>query len=181
MAETENSGVKDLSSTSFGYLIGFVLPGVFGLYAFASWIPQIGIILQPVLKADASVGPSAIFLAVAIGMGVCASALRFWVFEKIVCRKYKFPPDMFASLYKEGKLTAFKAVVDEHYRYHQFYGGCALALPILFVGRIHQGLYQSWWLVAGFLFAESLLCVSAFDSFVKYVNRGRTIVEESKP
>jgi hypothetical protein len=50
--------MKDLTSTSFGYLIGFVLPGMFGLYALSSWFPQVGALLQPMLKADATVGPS---------------------------------------------------------------------------------------------------------------------------
>lgn len=134
----EDSGTKDLTSTSFGYLIGFVLPGVFGLYAFSFWIPTISAILQPVLKIDATIGASTILLMVAIGVGVCISAVRFWIFEKWLCKKYSFPRGLFESLYKEGKLTAFKSVVDEHYRYHQFYGGCAVDLLIWFVAWIRS-------------------------------------------
>jgi hypothetical protein len=173
------SGMKDLTSTTFGYLIAFLLPGVFGLYALSLWVPQVSMILQPVLKADATVGPSAIFLALAVGMGLCVSAVRFFIFEKYLCRRHSLPANLFASLYKENKLTAFKAVVDEHYRYHQFYGGCAVGLIVLFSAwLVHLHWRPDRTLLyggIGFGLAEWLLGRAAYDTFVKYVERGTTI------
>jgi len=60
MADEDPLGaeMKDLTATSFGYLIAFLLPGVFGLYALSAWLPEAGERLQPILKADATVGPS---------------------------------------------------------------------------------------------------------------------------
>jgi hypothetical protein len=179
--------MKDLSSTSFGYLIAFLLPGIFGLYAFTYWFPQVGVILQPLLKADATVGPSLVFLSVAVGMGLCLSAVRFLIFEKLLCKAHHFPPNLFASLYKENKLTAFKAVVDEHYRYHQFYGGCGVAVLVLFAGWFFEHLTfncQLVYLGIGFILVELLLGSAARVSFIRYVDRGTVIVgtpEETNP
>lgn len=188
MSDEDSPGpeMKDLTSTSFGYLIAFLLPGIFGIYALSSWMPDVGVMLQPLLRADATVGPSVVFLSIAVGMGLCLSAVRFFVFEKALCRKHKFRKDMFASLYKENKLPAFKSVVDEHYRYHQFYGGCAVASLLLFTGWFYQHLTcdrQSVCLSIGFVVVELLFGCSARDSFVRYVERGRIIVsgEEAPP
>jgi hypothetical protein len=171
--------MKDLTSTSFGYVIAFLLPGIFGVYALSYWFPPIGALLQPVLKADASVGPSVVFLLIAVGMGLCVSALRFFIFEKLLCRKHKLPADMFAQLIDEGKLSSFKAVVDEHYRYHQFYGGCGVSLLLLFAGWVRGHLELSChvaYVSIGFVLLEFLLVGSGRDAYIRFVQRGRTIV-----
>lgn len=153
---------------------------MFGLYALSFWFPQVGVLLHPVLNPDTTVGPSVVFLLVALGMGLCLSAARFLLFEKFLCRKHHLPSNMFALLTAEGKLVPFKAVVDEHYRYHQFYGGCAVSLLISFLGWWHG---QGWtfstqlsYMSTGFILMEALLVVAGRDTFVRYIDRGRTIV-----
>ncbi len=172
--------MKDLTSTSFGYVIAFLLPGLFGLYALGYWSSAIKSLLQPVLKADANVGPSVIVLLVALGVGLFISAVRFFLFEKLLCQKHCFPGNMFAKLTAENKLPAFKAVVDEHYRYHQFYGGVFVALAIMFVGWVWYGHpgpnLRSIATVLGFALFETVLGLTASDAFKRYVERGTTIV-----
>jgi hypothetical protein len=177
--EAQGAEVKDLTSTSFGYVIGFVLPGFLGLYALSFWSADVAHLLEPALKAEATVGPSLILILVALGVGVCVSALRFYAFEKLLCRKHHFAPDMFAKLTKENRLTTFRTVVDEHYRYHQFYGGCAVSLPTLYVGWFRR----TWtlnrdviWITLVFLILELVLSKAAMDTFEKYIVRGKFIV-----
>jgi hypothetical protein len=162
--------MKDVTSTSFGYLIAFLLPGIFGLYALSVWFPQIATLLQPIVTANTSVGPSFLFLVVAVGMGVCVSGLRYFIFEKAVFRKGAPPPGTYHGM-SGDELTLHKSIVDEHYRYHQFYGGCAVALLILFIGwLVHSDSTWSqiiWWTL-GFVGFEALLSASACDSFTKY-------------
>jgi hypothetical protein len=185
VAADESEGateMKDLTSTSFGYVIAFLLPGLLGLYALSYWSSGVGELLQPALKADATVGPSIILLLIALGIGLCISAIRFFAFEKFLCRKHSFPADMFAKLTAENRLTSFKAVVDEHYRYHQFYGGCAVALVVLCAGwlhsQVHAGRCGRLVLISlGFLAFEGMLIQTAADAFKRYVERGTTIVQ----
>jgi len=164
--------MKDLTSTTFGYLIAFLLPGIFGLYALSFWFPQVGILLLPILKADTSVGPSFVFLVIAVGIGVCISGLRYFIFEKGIYRKAPLPPGTYHGM-SGDELTLHKAIVDEHYRYHQFYGGCAVALLILFVGWLTHS-HPTWSQISGwslgFVAFGLLLERSACDSFTKYDN-----------
>lgn len=90
--------------------------------------------MQPASNIEATVGPSVILLLAALGTGLIVSSLRCFVFEKFSCRKIHFEKDMFSRLGTGEKLTAFRAVVDEHYRYHQFYGGCFIGIVIGYSG-----------------------------------------------
>ncbi len=172
--------MKDVTSISFGYIIAFLLPGLVGLYGLGYWSETIHGLLQPAFSATATVGPSLILLLAALAIGLCISALRCFVFEKACCHKHYFPPDMFAKLCEGDRLTSFRAVVDEHYRYHQFYGGCFLALIILYVGwarRSYSVLHPEFVLLSiSFVCLEVLLFITAVDAYIKYVDRGKTIV-----
>jgi hypothetical protein len=136
--------------------------------------------MTPALEAEANVGPSIILLLVALAVGLCVSALRFFVFETLLCRSHTFPPDMFSKLAAEGRLASFKAVVDEHYRYHQSYGGCAVAVVILYAGWLQQAIHDigfRFFLVsAAFGLFEWLTIVTGRDALIRYVQRGTVIV-----
>lgn len=171
--------MKDLTSTSFGYLIGFVLPGMFGLYAFSECFPQVGVLLQPMLKADATVGPSLVLVMIVVGIGVILSAVRFFIFEKLLYKKHCLPEDLYRGLSGEG-LTIHKALAEEHYRYHQFYGGCFVAGLIWFPSLLHEhwvlGCRLGYFLLLFVLF-ELLMERSAADTFKKYVKKCNAIAE----
>jgi hypothetical protein len=184
MPEKEGSTVevKDLTSTSFGYVIGFLLPGLLGLYGLAMWSKQIQDLLQPAASKDATLGPSFFLLLSSLTMGLLLSAFRFYLFEKLLCKRHSLSKEMFKELKAADKLTAFKAVVDEHYRYHQFYGGCAVALLILFP----KWLWMTWStfsclarfiLIAAFVAFQIILVMTAKDAFVRYVERANNIVQ----
>lgn len=178
--KSEEPGVKDLTSTSFGYVIGFLLPGLFGLYALSMWSQNIKGLLEPATSTSATIGPSFFLLLSALTSGLLIAALRFFLFEKFICKSHHFPKDMFAQLGIGDKLVAFKSVVDEHYRYHQFYGGCVVALAILFPKWLWDARHQfsDWkiaFLIGGFIVFEVMLGFTARDSFVRYIDRGTTI------
>ncbi len=188
MGEETGFAMKELTPTSFGYLIAFLLPGVLGLYALSYWLPQAGVLLQPILKADATVGPSVVFLLVAVGMGLCLGAVRFWLLEKgtygLLGKKC-----LSEALHKHLKpesLSLLNAYAEQHYRYHQFYGGCFVAVLTMFAG---------WWrgqwpftgkfgwnviyVVLGFILFELLLERSSYNAFKKYVDKCNALAGET--
>jgi hypothetical protein len=182
MAEEQQEpiAVKELSSTSFGYVIAFLLPGLLGLYALGLWFPDVQELLKPATSKDATIGPSFILLLCALTVGLLVGAARFYVFQRWICRKHQLQAEVFHNLTGE-KLTAFKSAVDEHYRYHQFYGGCSIAVVFLFP----RWLWMNWSsfttcnravLVGIFLAFEAFLVVTARDSFTQYTERGNKIV-----
>jgi hypothetical protein len=109
-----------------------------------------------------------LILAVAIGVGVCISGVRYFAFEKGLFHKRK-PPSYHGM--DDKALARQRAIVDELYRYHQFYGNCAVAALILYAAWV-RAWHHSWWQSIGwslgFAALELLLVASACDSFVKY-------------
>ncbi len=173
--------MKDISSTTFGYVIAFLLPGLVSLYGLAFFSSRVEKILQPATTTDATIGPSFLLLLAALAAGLFQSAIRCFVFEKWVCRNRKLDPGMFARLAAADRLASFKAVVDEHYRYHQFYGGCFLALIVVFTGWLwntYRTLNWRYLLLAVVVFVafEILVYFTSTDAYCKYVDRGNTIV-----
>jgi hypothetical protein len=181
MSEGEDSpAMKELTSTSWGYMIAFLLPGVFGVYALSYWAGEADVLIQPILKSETTVGPSMIFLIVAVGMGLCLAATRYWVLEKLAYGVFG-KKCLSAALHKDlkpDKLTLIRAYAEEHYRYHQFYGGCFTAGLLLYTGW-----YRAQWLAnnaltrhaayvtVGFILFELLLERSSYDAFSKYVHK----------
>ncbi len=171
-----HSSVKDLTSTSWGYLIAFLLPGVLGIYALSFWFPELGVMLQPIKKADATVGPSVVLLLIAVGVGLCLSAARYFVLQKRLYKK-KSLSDAFNKTLTPEKLAVLRAYAEEHYRYHQFYGGCFIAVLILYTGWLHgqwpfKGAIPHALLVtAGFILLECLLERSSYDAFEQYIDK----------
>jgi hypothetical protein len=173
---------KELSSTSFGYLIGFLLPGLLGLYAMSYWLPLVGVLFQPISSPNAAVGPSVILLLIAVGMGLCVSAVRHFLLVqflyKWVLKKDVMTKEMYQGL-DADKLAWHRTLAEEHYRYHQFYGGCAVALLVMFAGWAwnHWKIdVQFGRMLAGFILAETLLERSAADTHDQYVGKCKALV-----
>ncbi|MGH9862382.1 MAG: hypothetical protein ACRD35_03080, partial [Candidatus Acidiferrales bacterium] len=84
----------------------------------------------------------------------------------------------------DSKLTAFRAAVDEHYRYHQFWGGMTLVMPSLYFGLMGQVLRTANHLVfilllLGFTGIEILTGWAAVVAYRNYVRRARHIMKRS--
>jgi len=173
--------VKDVSSTTFGYIIGFLLPGIVAIYGLGYVSGDVASLLKPATAPEATLGPSLLLLLAALTVGMVVTAIRFIVFEKCICRNHKFQDGFFEKLGTGEKLASFRAAVDEHYRYHQFFGGLSVALIPLYGGWIwknHVGLSACKVLAALGTWAllEVLMVYCASNGYEKYVDRANRIV-----
>lgn len=180
--EEKGVSVKELTSTTFGYIIAFILPGLLGLYGLALWFSGIDALLKPALAPNTTVGPSLFLLFCALTIGLFISATRFFIFERWLCKHHRFPQNMFRQLRESGNLLAFTAVVEQHYRYHQFYGGSAVAMLILFPRWMNNhwnelGCLKSWGIIVLFLIFQTMIIESARDAFIRYVSRGNEMLK----
>ena len=174
--------MKDLTSTSLGLLIATLLPGLSGFYGLSLWSPRVECILKISLKSQQSVGLFLLVIFAALTIGLIVSAPRWFLYEKCLLKRYKFEPEGFSSLREKDRLEAFRAVVDEHYRYHQFFGGMSIVAPILLGGWIKcawSSISCRWVLFSIVLTVsiEVILILGAIDSFKKYVDRGSAIMK----
>jgi hypothetical protein len=173
--------MKDVTSTSFGLLIAFLLPGLLALFGFALWEPSLASIFNTFLTAESNLGLFLLVILGAILTSLEISLVRWLLFELLLCRRHRLTPADFSELGAQGKLKAFQGAVEEHYRYHQFWGGIAIVIPFLYAGWARQaGLLSMGWRIlgslVGFLLIEGLTVAGAIQAYTNYVQRARHIL-----
>src|ERR1044072_4975504 len=130
--------MKDVTSTSFGLLIAFLLPGVAGLYVLSFWFPTVDEWLRTFLTAQSNAGLFFLVALAALTIGLQVTIIRWLLFEKWFGGADSLGATEFTALRDEQTLAAFRAAVDEHYRYHQFWGGMAVIIPAAILTAIHE-------------------------------------------
>jgi len=167
----EGSGeivVKDVTTTSFGLIIAYVLPGLVGLYSLTFWSGRLKDISQKFYAAQSDLGLSLMILAAAVVIGLQVNVLRFLIYERILCRTKRIDAESFKKLITSQSLTAFTTVVEENFRYHQFFGSMTLLMPVLYLGllkHLDTNFASSFWFL---VFTGLLTLTEAFLGFLLY-------------
>jgi hypothetical protein len=126
--------MPELTSTFFGLVIAFFLPGLTLIFGFTSWMKSTdkGVLLTFCSTNNSSYSTLFLLISFAVTAGLLLAGLRWALFEELILRKYKLQKDDFKNIDKDNRLAAFRATVDETYRYHQFWGNMVFAvLPFL--------------------------------------------------
>lgn len=126
--------MKDLTPSSFGLLIAFFLPGLVALFSLSFWSEQIASWFSTFLRSGTKFDLLGLVVLASLILGLEITLVRWLFFEKLLCRGLRLTPEDFEGLADEHTLPAFRAAIEENYRYHQFWGGIAIVMPIGFVG-----------------------------------------------
>jgi hypothetical protein len=174
--------MTDITSTSFGLIVAFLLPGLTALMSLTFWSISVRRLFQAFLSAEANVGLFLLVVLTALTMGLLITVVRWVVFECWLCRSYKLQPGDYVSLGQKDRLEAYRAAVDEHYRYHQFWGGMTVALVMFYAGwwhSVHSTLdcLSTLWSLLVFLVLEVLMVVAAIVAYRNYVMRSKSIMK----
>lgn len=172
----------DITSTSFGLLIAYILPGLVTLFGLSYWFPDLRALFEAFLTGGSNFGLFLLVALASIATTLQVTLIRWAIFEEFVCRHYKLSAEDFRNMSNAGKFDAFRGAVDEHYRYHQFWGCMTVALPIVFIGWAqHSGIYENLasglFLTLLFLVIEGLTWSGAVRAYTNYVNRAKFIME----
>ena len=174
--------MKDVTSTSFGLLAAFLLPGLIALFGFSMWSDSGHALLVGFEAAQSSIGLFFLVALAGLTLGLMLTPIRALLFEEWLLRKGKLEPASYAGLSTESKLVAFRAAVDETYRYHQFWGSAVITLPFAGAGY----LWRSWATLSS---AQALCAVvvvvlfeaacfwAAFQALKRYYERAKNILE----
>jgi hypothetical protein len=123
--------VKEVTSTPFGLVIGFLLPGVVALFSLTYWYESAANAFDTFLTSASNLGLFIFLLLGALTLGIITSAVRWIVFEKLLNQI----PDLYGKkvsdeerrrMYEQERFAAWRAGIDEEYRYHQFFGGLTI-------------------------------------------------------
>jgi hypothetical protein len=129
----------DFGSTTFGYVIAYVLPGFVAAVGVGFLSDNVGGVFSKVIEQQNL--PLALMGAVgALIAGLFLSLMRAIIFEEFLWRSSRLSGDDYANLAEnEDKFRAYDRFIDEAYRYHQLWGGMSLAIPVLCWGVLSQG------------------------------------------
>lgn len=175
--------MKDLTTTTFGLIIAYLLPGLFGLYTCSFWSPAISAQFEAFSKAESNAGLFFLVVLFALFVGLQLTAFRWVIFELILCRRNGLKSDEFTHLKTKDQIEAYGVVLDENFRYHQFWGGIAPVVPVFFLGLGRKYGVSLWsfgalpWFVV-FLVVEAVTVAAAIEAHTRYVARARASMKE---
>ena len=184
MAEQGDDGMKDdVTLTTFGLVIAYLLPGLAGLYGLSFWSASVSNMFHTFLTSQSNVGLFLIVLLGSLVLGLFANGLRWLVFEVWFYRSHRFKPHLMKNLSGERRLGSYRSAIDEIYRYHQWWGGTAIMAPIGYLGwaffpsSAESGLKRSL-IIAGFSAVEVLCLYVAGCFWIKTVDRLHYVLQE---
>jgi len=166
--------MKDVTTSNFGLLIAYLLPGFTVLWGISYLVPSVQVWLGVVPSTAPTVGGFLYITIASIGAGMIVSTLRWLIIDTIHHWTGICPGDWdFAQL--QSNVAAFDVLGENHYRYYQFYGNGAIALPFLYIARWFST-HNFWppplgWGLLGVLGLEILLFAGSRDTIRKYYSR----------
>lgn len=171
--------MKDVSSTTFGLIIAFLLPGFAGVFALSFWAPAVADLFSRFIEAESNVGRFLLMILCSLVVGLEVSVCRWLIFEQFLCRNYKRDFSKYRHLGDQSKLLGFRAAVDETYRYHQFWGGMAIVTPFIAWGLVQRATEGRCLMAFMFLLVEGLNIAGAWSAYQNYIDRTNRILEDS--
>ena len=168
--------LKDLK-LDFGQIIAFLLPGFLGLYGLSISAGNISGPLAAMNEKDVTVGTALMVSLAALALGLLLSAIRWMFLDHVLlwCGIRDTGMD-FSKLGDSKKLEAFEAVVNNHYRYYQYYGNSLVSILMaagVYIGAGGQ-LSRGW--IFGVVGLSIVLLLGAGDCLSAYYRRGRAVL-----
>ena len=124
-----------LSNQNFGLIIAYLLPGFVTLWGVSYFSPMVAAwIVASHQDAPTVAGFMYVTLA-SLAAGVTVSAVRWAIIDHLHHATGIVPPAWkFANL--EGKLQGYLTLIENHYRYYQFYANMSRRRRVCLFGRL---------------------------------------------
>ena len=113
-------------------MVAYVLPGFIVLAGIAPFSRTVAAWLQPLDQAEASLGAPLYAVLAATTIGMIVSCFRWLIIDHVHHWTGVRPPVWDDSLLSE-RVGAFNYLVDNHYRYYQFYSNILIAIAIAYL------------------------------------------------
>ena len=130
--------MREVSGKNFGLLIAYVLPGfasLWGVAHFSSTVSGWLVSSSSAAGNTATVGGFLYVTLASVAAGLTASTIRWAVIDRLHDLTGIKRPSWDDSRLQDC-LGAFEALVENHYRYYQFYGNMLVAMLFLFAARL---------------------------------------------
>jgi len=174
---------KDITTTSFGLLIAYLLPGLVGLYAGRYWLDEVDRLFTTLGTISASFGLFLLVALAGLATGMLVTPVMSVLYEVLLLRDKKLDASAVGKLAETGKYGAFGAVIDEQYRYHQCWGNMSLVLLPLALGWFHtrwSGLsfVGKSTAVLCSVILEGAVIWAAIEAYRRYIDRATALLSK---
>jgi hypothetical protein len=123
--------VKEVSGRNFGLLIAYVLPGFAAVLAAGRYLPRAQALVLSFGPEAPTVGGFLHVTLASVGVGLTLSTIRWLLVDTLHHLTGVQRPPWDDSKLQE-RLDAFESLVDNHYRYYQYYAN-TLTAGLLFL------------------------------------------------
>ena len=139
----------DLKTFSFGAVIAFVAPGFLALKAVSYRLSGVAAWLTAAESSDQSIGLFLFILVASLALGIIISGLRALIVDHALEAGWLGPRitravPKYARMGDPAYLAAFQAIVENHYRYYQFYANTLVALCLLWLFHTTSAQQSEW-------------------------------------
>jgi hypothetical protein len=123
--------MKDVTDKNFGVIIAFLLPGFLFLWGLSFANDEVATWLTAMSAKDGPLIGSFLYATIAsLAVGLLIDAVRSAVVDEIFYRVLglELPTIKSSKLKDKDILAAFNAIIENHYRYYQYYANSFIAV-----------------------------------------------------
>lgn len=175
--------MSTLSNQNFGLVIAYLLPGFVALWGISYSSPTVGSWITASQQGSPTVAGFMYVTLASLATGVTVSAVRWAIIDQLHHVTGVVPPAWkFANL--EGKLQGYLTLIENHYRYYQFYANMFIAAAFSFAAKaVSAGSWASVRVgpLIGFLLLEAILLAGSRDTLRKYYSRTQQLLSSRHP
>jgi hypothetical protein len=172
--------MNDLIRQNFGLLIAYILPGFVVVSGAALLFPPVRSLLAPTLGLADGVESTAFVALATLLAGMSVSAVR-WLLVDTLHHYTGLRRPEWDDAGLPVKLPAFRAIVEDHYRYYQSHANLAVAIGCVYVvWRVQQPPFVPW-ADEAFLMVEFLFVAISRDNLRKYYARASRLLGSPSP
>lgn len=167
--------MRDSFEKDFGITIAFLLPGFLFLWGISFSSTQVSSWFASPAQNDSQTVAEFLFASLgSLAIGLLISAVRWLLVDQLL--KVLGVADRrmnFKNLSDPEKRAAFLLVVENHYRYYQYYSNTLVAVFAAFVFYLFNGPARPpCWVWIGIICLGIALFLGSRDSLSKYYSRG---------
>lgn len=181
--------MKSVDNLDFSLIIGFLLPGFIALKGASYFSDMVNIWLSNYGAISQDIGNIVLVILASLCLGIIISGLRYIIIDRLMLKNINNKCLDLDFKKFSGKREDFLFIVENHYRYHLFYGNTLIALIGAYVSRgiyflaykkycwqTQSSLIKELFILILFLILTLVLFLSSKDTFGKYADRATQIL-----
>lgn len=175
--------MNSLTTQNFGLVIAYLLPGFVALWGVSCVSPTVDAWISASQQNAPTVAGFMYVTLASLAAGVTVSAVRWAIIDQLHHATGIVPPAWkFGNL--EGKLQGYLTLIENHYRYYQFYSNMFVAAAFSFAARaVSAGASVTLSSLANIAFVtlELVLFAGSRDTLRKYYSRTQQLLSSRHP